>query len=193
MNTRPAAVAEIDLDSLRFNLRWIRGRVPETTKILAVVKANAYGHGAVPISRELSAQGVDMLGVALVEEGIALRKAGIVSPILVMGGIFEEQTPEIFEYRLTPTVYGLPLARRLSETARKSGRDLPVHIKLDTGMGRLGVRPEDAEAFVLRVNQLGGLKMEGIMTHFSEADLADKSFAREQLSVFLRTCEGLGK
>ncbi|MBI4715565.1 MAG: alanine racemase [Nitrospirae bacterium] len=192
MSPLRAATAEVDLNALRHNLEWIRGQIPAGCRILAVVKANAYGHGAIPVSLELAGAGVEMLGVALVEEGMALREAGIGVPILVMGGIFEEQVPEILRYGLIPVLYRLPLAESLHRAVLASGgAPVPVHLKIDTGMGRLGLRPEEVEGFVEAVFRLEGVRLEGIMTHFSEADLADKSFADEQIALFRRVCDTL--
>lgn len=193
MNLLSAAVAEIDLAALRCNLQWIRSRIAPNTKILAVVKANAYGHGAIPISQSLEEMGVDHFGVALVEEGVTLRQAGVRLPILVMGGIFEDQVPEILQYRLTPVIYRISLARVLSEHAQNRGISWPVHIKVDTGMGRLGLRPEEVEGFVMGLRLLKGLEIEGILTHFADADISDKRFAQEQMAIFLRICDALDK
>jgi alanine racemase len=193
LKTKSVAVAEIDLNSLLINFNQIRTWVKPECQVLAVVKANAYGHGAEAISRELATAGVDMLGVALVEEGVALREAGLETPILVMGGIFEDQVPEILRWRLTPVVYRLALAKALSDAALAASLPIPVHLKIDTGMGRLGLRPEEVETFARKMHLLRGVLPVGMMTHFAEADLSDKSFAGEQIKIFLQTGESLEK
>jgi alanine racemase len=156
----------------------------EGRKVLAVVKAQAYGHGAVEVSRRLLTLGADMLGVALVEEGAELRAAGIGAPVLVMGAVFPDQAERITELSLTPIVYSVKLAEALSQAARRRGKTVNVHIKIDTGMGRIGLAPEDAADAIARVFKLPGLSVEGLMTHFADADLADKQFASKQMERF---------
>ncbi len=116
--------------------------------MLAVVKARAYGHGAVEVSKRLLRLGADMLGVALVEEGRELREAGIDAPILVMGATFPEQAEAIVSLKLTPAIFSLPVAQALSEAAYKRRTTINVHVKIDTGMGRIGIAPEDAADFI---------------------------------------------
>lgn len=181
-------IAEINLSHLTHNLDQVRAHISPGCKILAVVKANAYGHGIIEVSRELEHAGVDMLGVAHVEEGIALRESGIHTGILVLGGVYEEYAPDIVKSRLTPVVYTMPFAAALSKAAVSADEVLPVHIKVDTGMKRIGVAPEMAPEFVEDVVRLEGLRIEGIMTHFAEADLQNREFVREQLDSFLSAC-----
>src|SRR5581483_6520522 len=183
---RSASIAEVDLAALAENLRQVRKRVGKK-KILAVVKANAYGHGAVEVARFLEGKGtgkppaVAMFAAAFLEEGRALRKAGITLPILLMTGSPIEQIPEIVRYRLTPLLFDPQSLFALGRHARKLGRTLDVHIKLDTGMGRLGIPPGEALAFIQKVIDEKGIRIEGLLTHFAEADLRDLSFARAQL------------
>lgn len=153
-------------------------------KLLAVVKADAYGHGAVPVSKLLLEQGADMLGVALVEEGRELRAAGIVAPILVMGALFPEQAEAVVSLRLTPVVYSLPVVHALSRAAIKAGRSIPVHVKVDTGMGRIGISPETGVPFIREATSLEGIEVQGLMTHFADADLGNKQFSSEQMDRF---------
>ena len=179
---RPTA-AFIDLAALSHNFQEVLLRV-EGRKVLAVVKAQAYGHGALEVSRRLLTLGADMLGVALVEEGAELRAAGIGAPVLVMGAVFPEQAETITELSLTPIVYSVKLAEALSQAARKQGKTVNVHIKIDTGMGRIGLAPEHAADTIARVFNLPGIYVEGLMTHFADADLADKQFASKQMERF---------
>ncbi len=177
-------VAEIDLSALSANLRLIRKRIGPGREILAVVKADAYGHGAVAVSKRLREEGVERLGVATVEEGAELREAGITAPILLLGGVFPEDLEGAVAYDLTPVVYRSEILEPLSRVARHTGRRVPVHVKVDTGMGRVGVPAERAATFIRQVVATEGIVLEGLMTHFAEADLADKSFASRQLALF---------
>jgi alanine racemase len=152
--------------------------------VLAVVKAQAYGHGAVMVARRLIELGVDMLGVALVEEGRELRDAGIAAPVLVMGPVQPEQAAALVRAGLTATVYTWPVARALSGAAVQAGRRVPLHVKVDTGMGRIGLTPDEARSFIMDLANLPGVAVEGLMTHFSDADLRDKQFAAVQLQRF---------
>ncbi len=160
MTGRPTT-AHIDLSALAHNLGEVRRCCAGGGKVLGVVKADAYGHGAAPCARRLVAEGVDMLGVALVEEGIELRAAGINSEILVLGGVFEHQADDLVEYNLTPAVYTTIQAEAFSEAATRAGKTLPVHVKIDTGMSRVGVMPEDSVDFVLLISKMPGLKVDG--------------------------------
>ena len=186
-------IAEINLSNLIHNLGQVRSRISPDCKILAVVKANAYGHGSIEVSRELENAGVDMLGVATVDEGVRLREAGIEKDILVLGLICGEGVPDIIKWRLTPVVYSLPLVKSLSDAAIHAGIKLPVHVKMDTGMRRIGVTPDDAAEFVSEISKLKGIMTEGIMTHFAEADLDDKELVKEQLSMFLSACNRIAQ
>ncbi len=184
-------VAEINLAHVLHNLNEVRSKISPGCKILAVVKANAYGHGSIEVSRALEIAGVDMLGVATVDEGIRLREAGIRKDILVLGLIYDDCVPDIIKWRLTPVVYTLAVVNLLSEASSSAGITLPVHVKVDTGMRRIGVDSDDAAEFVSNISKLPGIRVEGIMTHFAEADLDDKDFVREQLSRFLSACKSI--
>ena len=175
--------AEIDLQALTHNYAEVTRRIGGR-KVLAVVKAQAYGHGAVPVARHLAGLGAHMFGVALVEEGKDLRDAGITAPILVMGPVFPEQAEVLIRESLTPVVYSLPVAKALSDAAGSAGRTVPVHVKIDTGMGRIGLTPEAAVDFITTISTLPGVVVEGLMTHFADADLRDKKFAAVQLDRF---------
>jgi alanine racemase len=179
---RPTA-AIIDLDALEHNFKEVLRRI-NGRRVLAVVKAGAYGHGAVEISRRLLGVGADMLGVALVEEGRELRDAGIDAPILVMGALFPEQAGAAVSLRLTTTVFTLAGARALSDAAVKLGLKASVHVKIDTGMGRIGIAPEEAPRLIAEMRGLPGVEVRGLMTHFADADLCDKRFASHQMERF---------
>jgi alanine racemase len=173
--------AEINLSALSHNLRAVKNKA-KTRTILAVVKAQAYGHGAVRVSRHLLRNGVSMLGVAFTREAIALRDAGIKAPIVVF---FERGKAETYlRYSLTPVIYDLKNARTLSLKARTYNRILPVHIKVDTGMGRIGLRIENARQEILKIAGLRNLKLEGLMSHLADADMTDREFATAQAKRF---------
>ncbi len=182
VSSRPT-VARIDLQSLTHNYNEVLQRVGGR-KILAVVKAQAYGHGALRVSRHVLELGADMLGVALIEEGRELRAAGIKAPVLVMGAVFPEQAEAIAELGLTPVVYDMAVARAIADAAQKLKVTVAVHVKIDTGMGRIGISPAAAEGFIADLMSLGGITVQGLITHFADADLRDKRFASEQLDRF---------
>lgn len=175
--------AHIDLGALRHNLAQVR-RLAGAREVIAIVKADAYGHGAVPVARALAAEGVSRFGVALVEEGRVLREAGVRGEILVLGGFVEDQAAEIVELGLTATIFHAGHADALNEAARRAGRAAPVHAKIDTGMGRLGFAVDAAPDAVAALARCAFLRLEGLMTHFADADLADPAYAREQVARF---------
>lgn len=176
--------AEINLKNLEYNHDSVRSRLKPSVRILSVVKADGYGHGAVPVSRVFENKGVHCLGVALPEEGIALRQAGIKIPILIMGSIYPLENFRVcFRYRLTPTVASLVSARALSQMSRRLGRSIQIHIKLDTGMGRVGINANHAFSVVKRISELPGLRIEGIYSHLAQAD-SISPFTRSQILRF---------
>lgn len=176
--------AEIDLDAIVFNVQAFRKHVGERVKIIAVVKANAYGHGAVPVARAALQAGATMLAVHRAIEGVELREAGIGAPVLVMGYTPPSGAALVVDWQLTPSVITLEFAQALSGRAVALGSIVPAHIKVDTGMNRYGILPEEALDFIRAVLQLPGLMIEGIFTHFATADWADKRVARDQLATF---------
>jgi len=177
--------AEIDLDELSHNFRVNREVVGSEVKVLAAVKANAYGHGAAECARRLESEGVDWFGVALPEEGIELRRAGIAKPILCMGGIWAGQERLCIQQNLTPVVYRLSVAEALDRAAADTGTVINIHIKIDTGMGRLGVRGDDFAELCEKLKGLKNIRVDGLMTHLSSADDEAKSdFTREQIDRF---------
>jgi len=180
---RPTWV-EVDLDAIRDNARMLK---PDTSELMAVVKANGYGHGAVEVARAATDGGATWMGVALVEEGLELRGAGIESPILVLSELPAGSEAVALAHRLTPTLYSGEGLERLSVAARGS---VPVHVKIDTGMHRVGVwPPEEAPAFALRVQE-AGLEVEGLFTHFARSE-EDEVTTKEQLDLFLEAAEAI--
>jgi alanine racemase len=176
-------VSEIQLSALHHNLKIIR-RITDNRTVIAVVKADAYGHGAVAISKSLISDGITHLAVAYTEEGKMLREAGIGAEIVVL---FDHRgIADYFTYDLTPVIYDLETAVAISKEAGKRGKDIAVHLKIDTGMGRIGFTPGAAVAAAAFVSDLEGVVVEGLLSHFSEADSNDCSTAFQQLEVFNR-------
>ena len=173
---------EVDLTAIRNNVRQMRALTG--TRVMAVVKANAYGHGAVEAARAAAEAGAEWLGVARASEGGTLRAAGLRLPILVLGYTPPDQAAEAIGHDLTLTVFDLVTARAYAATARALSRVARLHVKVDTGMGRLGVLPADAPEFVRAVRALDGVEVEGVFTHFAGADMADLSSARRQVAEF---------
>ncbi|HVS83539.1 MAG TPA: alanine racemase [Pyrinomonadaceae bacterium] len=177
--------AEIDLDALASNLRVIREHVGSGVKVMAAVKANAYGHGAVECARRLEDEGVDWFGVALPEEGVELRSAGITKPILCLGGFWKGQEAVCLQESLTPVVYRLDMIESLDRAARDTGVVADVHVKVDTGMGRLGVRDDALGEFCDALARCKNIRVDGLMTHLAAADDPNrKDFTRTQLDRF---------
>ncbi len=186
---------EVDLEALRSNYRLARHLLPDEAPIFPVVKADAYGHGAVEVSRVLVEEGASVLAVATVEEAAQLRRAGIESPVLVMGRMIEAQIGSALRWRVDVTIAHVPMARALSVAAVRKGVAVPVHIKVDTGMTRLGLAWETAHEDIMEISSLPGLKIRCVFTHFANADLADMEFTRLQLERFSdvrRKLEGSG-
>jgi alanine racemase len=183
---RPTYV-EIDLAALQHNLAQARLQAGSGRRILAVVKADAYGHGAARVAPALEEAGADLFGVAIVEEGVALRRAGITRPILVLGGTYPGQEGELFEYDLVPILFDPEAARRLDARAGAAGRVLPFHLKIDTGMGRIGFRPEELPFLLEELAGLKYLVMEGLISHLAMADDPQNPFTDEQAERF-RAC-----
>jgi len=192
MPTRPGWV-EVNLDAFSYNLRGVRKRVGFGVKIMAVVKANAYGHGSVEIAREALAGEADCLAVAFPEEAIALRDAGLSAETLVFTSPMWEQMPLYFDYKLIPAVASIDVAARLEEEAQKRNLRCPVHVKVDTGMGRLGFEWNSAADSIVTIARMPHLEITGVFSHFAAADEADKSFSENQLQRFGHVLDALGK
>lgn len=186
--------AEINLDALQHNLALIKKSAGDTKSILAVVKADAYGHGAVRVARSLAANRVDFLGVATCEEGVELRRASISTPIIVLGGAFVEQGDSVLEHDLIPVVYNLESAQALARSAAAGGTTIKVHIKIDTGMGRLGLLPGQIPSFFQELSKLKGLEINGVLTHLADTNgdsAAGNEFTRRQIELFQQSIEDL--
>lgn len=177
--------AELNLDALAANFHVVRGHVGAGVKVMAVVKANAYGHGAVRCAQRLASEGADWFGVALPEEAIELRHAGVEQPILSLGGFWEGQAQACIKHRIVPVVYRVEMVEALESAAAAAGVVADVHLKIDTGMGRLGVRLEQARAVVEALQKFKHVRLDGVMTHFAAADNPERQcFTDEQLSRF---------
>ncbi|MBC7324953.1 MAG: alanine racemase, partial [Moorella sp. (in: Bacteria)] len=186
--------AEVDLQAIAHNMREIRRIVSPRAEIMAVVKANAYGHGVGEVARVVLNNGARRLAVARVKEGEELRNAGIGAPVLLLGYTPPGQFADVLRLSLGQTVYSLEMASALNELAGQKGGRATVHIKIDTGMGRLGLLAESASCReVLAIARLPHLEVEGIFTHFATADSRDKSYALEQLERFLTFLDALRK
>ena len=197
MNTleeiRPAW-AEIDLDNLSYNLSQIKKLVSDSTEIMAVVKGNAYGHGAVEISKVFLEEGVNKLAVATLSEAIELRNAGIDAEILILGYTPKSQLRSIIKYNITQTIYNYETAYELSEIGKEMNKTCNIHIKIDTGMSRLGFRTEDEDIKnIIKISKLSNVFIEGIFSHFSTADESDKLFVEQQYREFILMINKLEK
>jgi len=179
----------IDLDALRWNFRQARKKVAPGVKILSVVKANAYGHGAPEVARLLAQEGSDAFGVATVEEGAELRKTGISSPVVILPGVYPEQLEEIRENRLTPAICEPMMLRELENTVRKRGVSLSFHLKVDTGMGRIGFPASEIDSWLPELQNLKALRFEGLFSHFSQAENVEGNYTLKQLEIFHRVVE----
>ena len=188
---RPTWV-EIDLSALEHNFKQIRRSIKDSTGIIACVKADAYGHGAVPVSRRLLSLGVEYLAVASIDEAITLRKENIRTPILVLGMVLPAYVSPLFKYDITQTVCTWDLAEAISKQAAYFKKRAKIHIKVDTGMGRLGFPYNEAYGLIREIARLKFLKIEGIFTHFPSAD-SDFVFTRHQVDIFNKLIQRLEK
>jgi len=189
----PTIWAEIDLDAIVNNVRELRRATRTGARVMAMVKANAYGHGTEAVARTALENGADCLGVSRIREAIDLRDAGFKVPILIFGRTPPSLALQVAAHDLTATLYDLPTAKAYSESAESRGETIRVHLKVDIGMGRLGILPDSrrpkngrpaAIAEVMQISRLPGLNVEGIYTHFATADSADKTYAHYQLEEF---------
>jgi alanine racemase len=183
--------AEVDLDAIAHNARGLKERAGEGTELMAVVKANAYGHGAVPVAKTALENGASRLAVNRTLEGVELRQAGLTAPILILGYSLPSEAETIVRWDLTPTVTTVEGALALSALSDRQGKVTPIHIKVDTGMGRFGLLPDEVLPFVRRIAELPGLRLEGLFTHFAVADLADKTYTRRQFGLYMQVVRQL--
>lgn len=187
--TRPTWV-EIHLDHLAFNFRSVKTFVGQAVKYMAVVKADAYGHGAVECARKLEQEQVDWFGVALPEEALELRDAGIRQPILTLGSFAPGQETVLLENNITPVIFRLEIAELLNRAAQDRGVVTDIHVKIDTGMNRVGVRFDELKAFVEGLKKFENLRVDGVMTHFASADdPAQNNFTNLQIKRFNEAAE----
>jgi len=193
MNTR--TWAEINTDALTANIKNIRKITNKNAMVMAVVKADAYGHGAVETAKILLKNGADRLAVADLDEAIELRKSGITADILILGASFDEDCGLLVKYDITPAVFSYDFAKKLSEEAVKQQKQAKLHIKIDTGMSRIGfvsgVSDEDVCNEILKISKLPNLFTEGIFSHFATSDEKDDSYTKKQFSEFLSICNQL--
>ena len=187
---RPAWV-EIDLVRLRHNLQLIRRDLPRNVQLLAVVKDEAYGHGALDVARIALEEGAWGFGLSTLEEAVALRDAGITTPLLLLGERQEAELPWCVEHNLTVCVNEPHTVRKLAQAAAHAGKRVPVHVKIHTGMSRFGVRWDEAMPLIEQIGAEKSLSLEGVMTHFAQSDETDKTFANLQFSRFNEVLQGM--
>ena len=185
---------QVDLGAIAANAAVLKQSIAPTPHMMAVVKANAYGHGLVPVARTALNNGADWLGVAIPEEGETLRAAGVTAPILVLGGVNKQGAEASVRFDLTQAVFDTERVRLLENAAARQGKCVDVHLKCDTGMGRIGVRGEGELLDVLSaITQSPHLRLTGAFTHLSDADGAEEAYSLEQLAAFARMCALLPK
>jgi len=175
--------AEVNLNNLTFNFKQIKKLIEPQTKVMACVKSDAYGHGLVAIAKKLQALNADFLGVATLEEAITLRKARISLPILILGLIQKKDIKLLFKYRLRPTVCSEDLAYALNKKAARKNSPFRIHIKIDTGMGRIGLLYKEASGFIKKIHKLKFINIEGVFTHLACADI-NRAFTLHQIKIF---------
>ncbi|ULA63442.1 MAG: Alanine racemase [Nitrospira sp.] len=183
--------ATVDLSALIHNLTQLRGLLSPGCEIMAVVKANAYGHGAVEVSRALIAQGVGRVAVVSIDEGIALRAAGIAVPIVILGPLFPKQVGDLIAHRLTPVISDRSLIPALTQATASLAAPYPIHLKVETGMGRLGLAMDELLALIDSGDLPPSLNIEGLLTHFADSDGLTSEQTEHQLTLFQKTVSGL--
>ena len=184
-------VAEVSLSALRHNCRRVRELVGPEVAVMAVVKADAYGHGAVAAARAFLEAGAAMLGVSSVAEGVEIRRAGVDAPIVVLGSAFPGEEAATVAHDLAAAVWSLDGARALAAAAQAAGRRATVHVKVNTGMTRLGVEPADVPALMRAVRAIAGLEVAGVFSHLASADAVDTASARAQIDRFRAAADAL--
>lgn len=176
--------ATVNLDAIYMNVANLKANTKKGTKVIAVIKTDGYGHGAVPVARTID-ELVDGYAVATIDEGVNLRKNGIDKPICILGYTHESQFDRVVKYDIRPAVFELESAKKLSEVAVKMGTKAKIHIAIDTGMSRIGFRPDEESVDVIeKINNLEGIELEGIFTHFFASDECDKNSAYNQYKIF---------
>ena len=177
--------AEIELSTLVNNYKAIKKLVGEKVKVMTMVKADAYGHGSIRVARALEPVGADWFGVALPEEGVVLREAGVTAPIMCCGGFWQDRADSIVRFNLTPVVYRIDMIESLNEAAKEAGVVADYHLKVDTGMGRLGVPHWELPAFLEQMKRFNHVYLDGLLTHFASADdPTQNDLTAEQIRLF---------
>lgn len=187
---RPAYL-EVDLDALAYNIRNIKKRLGKNVELMAIVKANGYGHGAYEVAKVALENGAGSLGVAILEEGIELREKGIKAPILNLFPESPERAEKVVEYDLDQVITDLKFVKRLSQEAKRQNKFSHIFIEIDTGLGRYGIPPQKTVELVKKINKLGNVRLKGILSQFSTADQRKKGFVFQQLSIFKNTLDEL--
>jgi len=175
---------EIDLDAIAFNCQQIKKWIGEKTELMAVIKGNAYGHGIVMAAKTALENGATRFAAARVDEGVVLRQAGIDAPVLVLGYVPAEEMETVVKWRITPPIMHWHTAKAVSEISSSQGVVTPVHVKVDTGMGRFGLLPDEVVDFVKRLITLPSIRLEGLYTQFAVADEADKTYTYKQFEIY---------
>ena len=186
-----AAWAEINMGAIAHNYREIRSRIAKDAKLCAVVKADAYGHGAVAVARVALEEGADYLAVATLSEALKLRAAGFTTPLLILGLVEPESAREVVDGDITQTVCRMDLVEALSKEAVRQGKTVKVHLTIETGMGRIGVHPKDAAETAKKIVALPNVELEGVFSHFALADIPDKTFTKNQVKLFQEACNAI--
>ena len=189
MTSHRATIAEINLEAFRHNLRTIKMVVGPDTTIMAIIKADAYGHGAVKCAQAALKEGINHFGVGIIQEGIELRESGISSPILILGGVYPDETEELIKHNLSTSLSNTTLLNTISKQAKLNGKKIGVHIKVDTGMSRLGVKPENFSHLFKSVMNDKNLTIEGVFTHLARADEEGFQVTDNQISCFSKVLE----
>jgi len=192
MTLNRATLTEVNLEAFRHNLRTIKSLVGPSVGTMAIIKADAYGHGATQCAFAAIKEGVNYLGVGIIQEGIELRENRITSPILVLGGVYPNEVEDLIKYNLSTSLSTSALAHAISKQAEHAGKNVGVHIKIDTGMGRLGVQPSDFAGLLDNVTSYKNLKIEGIFTHLACADEENPETTHHQVSNFSKVLKELG-
>ena len=191
MNRHGRITAYIHLDAVERNFQNLKSNLKEKTQMIAVIKADGYGHGAVPIAQKIEQEEyIWGFAVATFLEAKELRDAGIVKPVLILGYSFEEDYEEMIRRNIRPTIFTMEMAQAVSGAARRTGICAPVHLAVDTGMSRIGVPDtKDGIAFAKESNTMDGIRIEGVFTHFARADERDKEFTHIQMKRFTEFCD----
>ena len=183
--------AEVDLSAIAHNIKETRKMLQPDTKLCAVVKANAYGHGAIPVAKAAVEAGADFLAVAMTQEALELRLAGIQIPLLILGSLTRGHEETVVEYGISQAVYDLKSAEMLSAAAVKMDKTAKIHLAIETGMNRIGCKVSEAGELALAIANLPNVELEGAFSHFAKADATDKAYMQQQYDVFLKAMKNI--